>query len=292
MTEQLYCQCGEAAFFDNTLRAFDFFDCSFCSLRFVHPRYLDENIYGSEYFDGASHGFGFSNYEEDKTASSSYLSFILNKIHKLSSGKNLTLLDIGAANGFFISLASNSGIESKGIELSEDAVNWALSLGRDVKRTSIEEFRAEESFDVVTILDVLEHLAEPKEVLQMISGFLNQSGILVINVPDRSSVFARICGYRWHAYLPPEHWFYFNRKSISRLLEQTGFQVIEMGNLSKSFTVSYILKTISNSPQFPKQVRFLADTAIKLLRGWSHNVKVKVPLYDNLYVIAALKEKK
>jgi hypothetical protein len=143
----------------------------------------------------------------------------------------------------------------------------------------------------VTILDVLEHLAEPREALQMISGFLNQNGILVINVPDRSSVFARICGYRWHAYLPPEHWFYFNRKSISELLEQTGFRVVEAGNLSKSFTVSYILKTISNSPQFPKPARFVADIALKLLGGMSHKIKLKVPLYDNLYVIAALKEK-
>ncbi len=291
MTEHLICQCGGSAFFNNTLRKFDFYDCSFCSLRFVHPRYLDEDIYDKDYFDGASHGFGFSNYEEDKTASSSYLSFILRRIRKLASSKDLTLLDIGAANGFFVSLASNNGFESKGIELSEEAVNWALRLGRDVKKTSIEEFRAEESFDVVTILDVLEHLTEPREALQMISGFLNQNGILVLNVPDRSSVFARICGYRWHAYLPPEHWFYFNRKSISELLEQTGFRVVEAGNLSKSFTVSYILKTISNSPQFPKPARFVADITLKLLGSRSHKIKLKVPLYDNLYVIAALKEK-
>jgi SAM-dependent methyltransferase len=291
MSEQQICQCGGTAFFNNTLRTFNFYDCSFCSLRFVHPRYLDEAIYDSDYFDGASHGFGFSNYEEDKTASSSYLGFLLRRVHKLVSGQSNTLLDIGAANGFFVSLASTNGFKSKGIELSEDAVNWALRLGRDVRKTSIEEFKAEESFDVVTILDVLEHLAEPRETLQMISQFLNHKGILVINVPDRSSIFARICGYRWHAYLPPEHWFYFNRKSISELLEQTGFQVVEMGNLSKSFTVSYILKTISNSPQFPKPLRFVADIAIKLLRGWTHKIKIKVPLYDNLYIIATLKEK-
>jgi hypothetical protein len=91
--------------------------------------------------------------------------------------------------------------------------------------------------------------------------------------------------------LPPEHWFYFNRKSISELLEQTGFRVVEAGNLSKSFTVSYILKTISNSPQFPKPARFLGDIVLKLLGSKSHKIKLKVPLYDNLYVIAALKEK-
>lgn len=283
------CQCDGTAQFKFELRGFQFFDCHVCELRFVNPRYLPNELYASDYFSGATHGFGFTNYEEDKIASRSYLEFLLDQIATYTSAGR-QLLDIGAANGFFVALSKKAGFDSFGIELSDSAVSWARKLGRQVEVSSIEEFNTDKKFDVVTMLDVLEHLAEPKIAILKIRELMNRSGILVINIPDRSSFFSRICGTKWHAYLPPEHWFYFNKKSVTRLLTGAGFEIRRIGNLSKSFKISYILKTVENSPQFPKWINGVSHFLVERLHKKILKINIKIPLRDNLFVVAVRKD--
>lgn len=280
------CLCGSLAPHFTTMREFHFYDCSDCSLRFVSPRYPADEIYDSDYFHGAAHGFGFTDYEEDKRASDSYLNFLLKKIQEYKSSKNTSLLDVGAANGYFTELAKSQGFSPAGIEVSQSAVDWAIRLGRNVMCNSIEEYNPNEKFQVVTILDVLEHLEDPKSALLKIAALLNFDGLLVINVPDQGSLFARICRMKWHAYLPPEHWYYFNKRSLGKLLNDCGFTVLESRNLSKSFKVSYILQTVANSPQFPSVVRVISKTSLKILGSLAHRVQIRLPLFDNLYTIA------
>lgn len=283
------CLCGRDSDFIATLRGFDFYDCSTCDLRFVSPRFQAQNIYDEDYFNGATHGFGFSNYEEDKKASDSYLNFLIGKIKQFAKKENMRLLDVGAANGYFISLATPHGFDASGIEVSESAVKWATGLGRKVECTSIESFSAESEFDVITILDVLEHLEDPKAALLKIHSFTSEDGLVVINVPDRSSLFSRMCGMRWHAYLPPEHWYYFNRNSLELLLSDCGFEVVCVGNLSKTFKVSYMLQTVVNSPQFPQITRAVSRLLLRAMGKLAYRVQLPLPLYDNLFVIAKAK---
>lgn len=285
----IYCECGSDALYSATIRGFRLFTCKHCQLKFIHPRHLESEIYDAAYFSGATHGFGFTNYEEDKQASKSYLEFLLKKIQNSTAERLQTLLDIGAANGYFVELATFNGYVAKGIEVSQSAVLWANNLGRNVSCSSIEDFVTDEKFDVITLLDVLEHLESPKIAIQKISSMLNNAGLLVINVPDQSSLFARICGLKWHAYLPPEHWFYFGKKSLSHLLINSNYEIMDIGNLAKSFKVEYILCTIKNSPQFPLLLRKISESLIKVLPKFIMRTKVKIPIYDNLYAVARKK---
>ena len=280
------CLCGSSASYFTTLREFQFFDCPDCYLRFVSPRYLADEIYDKSYFHGAAHGFGFSDYEEDKRASDSYLNFLLKKIKEYKLSQNTSLLDIGAANGYFVELAKSQGFSSVGIEVSQSAVDWAAKLGRNVICSAIEEYIPNEKFQIVTILDVLEHLENPKDALLKIAALLNTDGLLVVNVPDQGSLFARICRMKWHAYLPPEHWYYFNKHSLRKLLNDCGFTVLESRNLSKSFKIAYILQTVANSPQFPNIVRVISKISLKVLGNLAHKIQIRLPLFDNLYTIA------
>ena len=285
-TEVALCQCGVTANFKFRLREFNFFDCPECSLRFVNPRYLANDIYDNEYFEGASHGFGFTNYEEDKIASQEYLRKYLKWISTFTRTKPKKLLDVGAANGYFVDLAIKSGFDAVGLEISHSAVDWAFKLDRPVIQGTLETLNNGVVYDVVTALDVLEHVPDPLNFLKIVRAKISDDGLVLINVPYAGSAFSKISGKRWHAYLPPEHCMYFNKKSLRTILEMAGFKVVIFRVISKSFTFGYIYMTIANSPQIPVAIRRSLKFINNFIPLSKMKLKVYLPLFDNLTVIA------
>lgn len=283
---KISCICNQDSSYIFTLREFKFYKCRSCKLIFVWPTFETKNLYSNDYFRGATHGFGFVNYESDKIASNNYLRSILKKIKKIQTN-SLTLLDIGSANGYFVKLSEEFGIKAKGIEISLDAVNWGLKLGRNVINSDFESFNDGIFYDVVTVLDVLEHIQNPKDFIRKVyKSHLKIGGLLVLNVPDSGSYFARLTGKKWHALLPPEHWYFFNRSSLKKLLSDENFKIIKMQNISKSMTLEYILKTIDNSPQSGKLIKLFARVILKFMPILILKKKIIVPFYDNLCVYA------
>jgi 2-polyprenyl-3-methyl-5-hydroxy-6-metoxy-1,4-benzoquinol methylase len=200
--------------------------------------------------------------------------------------ENFNLLDVGAANGFFVELCTKRGINAEGIEISQNAVEWAKSLGRNVTNSTLENFSPPGKFRVITLLDVLEHIHNPIEFLSAASLNLEDNGFLLINVPNEGSMSAKLAGKNWHALLPPEHWFYFNKKSLRLLLENSGFEVIKMKSISKSFTLNYIYLTVLNSPQIPNLVKQILKFLKPIFSGAFGKSKIFLPLYDNLSAVA------
>jgi 2-polyprenyl-3-methyl-5-hydroxy-6-metoxy-1,4-benzoquinol methylase len=268
------------------LRNFNFFDCNHCSLRFVSPRYLATDIYDNDYFQGASHGFGFTNYEEDKITSQEYLKKYLKWIRLYTLPSSNKLLDVGAANGYFVDLANKSQFDASGLEISGSAVDWAKKLKRPVIQGTLETFENGIEYDVITVLDVLEHVPEPLNFLKVARSKLSKNGIILINVPHAGSFFSKISGKNWHAYLPPEHWMYFNKKSLRTMLRMAGFEVVTSRVISKSFTFGYVYMTIANSPQVPKFIRNMFASLDKFIPVRRWKFKVYLPLFDNLTIIA------
>jgi 2-polyprenyl-3-methyl-5-hydroxy-6-metoxy-1,4-benzoquinol methylase len=252
----------------------------------VSPRKNEFQIYDKDYFSGAVHGYGFVNYEEDKLASMGYLKKYLKWLNKLGVGKDAKLLDVGAANGFFISLAERKGFNATGIELSEDAVEWAKKLGRRVFQSDAMSMSLSEKFDAITVLDVLEHLTQPEEFLARVKLNLNTNGFLLINVPNEGSFFAKLSGKSWHSYVPPEHLFYFNRKSLCSILSMNGYEIVKMRSISKTFKLSYIYKTIMHAPQIPTKFRKFFRIFNPIVNSKLGDLKIYLPLFDNLTVIA------
>jgi len=280
------CLCGHNSKWKFDLRDFDFYRCQECQLLFVHPVYDAREIYDETYFKGGSHGFGFSNYETDKLASSRYLTKLLKWALRECNETNPRLLDVGAANGFFLTICSDEGIEAEGVEISQEAVDWAEKLGRKVTCSTIEDFKTDQRYEVVSALDVLEHISEPIEFIQTVRKLLTEGGIFLVNVPYEGSFSAKLSGKKWHALLPPEHWFYFNKKSLRQILEVNGFEVVNLKVISKSFSLSYIFLTVVNSPQIPLFIRKLLGRVEFIFKSPIGKVKVFLPLYDNLSVLA------
>jgi 2-polyprenyl-3-methyl-5-hydroxy-6-metoxy-1,4-benzoquinol methylase len=199
------------------------------------------------------------------------------------------LLDIGTWCGTLLSFLK-SDYSVVGCEISQSAANYALSLGLDVKVGSFDSVSFDsESFDIITIIDVLEHLPQPRSVLEKIYGLLKPDGIVYIKVPNIQAQInkqsflnalnlstAGVC----ENYIHINH---FSHESLTSVLASLGFEVMEIGYTKAeiwdlSFPETYNLKIKKWSIN---QIRNLVTTVTNFLSRIS-----KLDVGFNIYIIA------
>lgn len=221
--------------------------CEDCQYLFVHPRpnHLAD-IYSEDYFEGASHGFGFRNYEREKLANSHVFAWLLDRIEGWLPNKGC-LLDVGTAMGVFLSMAAARGWTASGLDVSGYASAAARHKGLDVRSGTLQDHRwAVSQFDAVTYLDVFEHLSDPRAELSTLRELIRPGGLLVINTPNTCSLVARVLRTRWHHFVPPEHLQWYSPQNLQRLLAEYGFEVLQKTDVVKKFSVEYIAQTMAN----------------------------------------------
>ena len=258
--------------------------CIQCKHVWVFP--LPKNtkeIYQKDYFSGAHAGFGYVDYDRDKEPMNATFKKVLTKIESLSKKKGI-LLDIGAATGFFMDIARSRGWDTKGTEIAKYATLIAKKKGLEVICSDITKanFPAE-SFDVITLWDVLEHLASPQKEVKKVVKFLKPGGIVFINTPDMDSLLGRVLKTRWHMMGPPEHLHYFNKNNIKIFLKDNGLSIISIGTISKRFSCKYLLQVLNNSYGI-KWAGIIAQWANA--HPQIGNLSLPINLYDNMAVYA------
>jgi len=266
-----------------TVDGYHLYRCGTCGLIFVYPLPASiRDVYEEDYFEGATEGHGYVSYDADKepmvSAFEKYLAYIAAVLP--SKGR---LLDVGAATGFFVEIAQKRGFDASGIELSDYAASRGRSKGLSIQTGVIDDISG--SFDAITMLDVIEHVPDPRATLSKAASLLSPRGVLVINTPDADSLVARLLGRRWHAILPPEHLYYFDRKNMRSLLEETGFEVVLVKTIGKWFTIKYIFKTLHQSTR----MNFFLKVS-SLCSGWPlSKISIPINLYDSMFVLARKK---
>jgi SAM-dependent methyltransferase len=142
-------------------------------------------------------------------------------------------LDVGCGTGEFVDYLANvvpgTPWQAQGIELADDAVAFARSRGLQVDQTSVERLgdRFTGQFDLVTMFNVLEHLADPIDALNSCHRILRPGGVLVVQVPNDFSslqlaVRAHLDVEPWWIAIP-DHVNYFDYDSLSATLQRHGF---------------------------------------------------------------------
>jgi len=156
------------------------------------------------------------------------------------------LLDIGAAFGFAVSQARRAGWEATGIEISIAAARRAgdAAPGRVLVASALHTPFADAAFDVVTLWDVLEHLADPHAAIAEVARLLRPGGRLVLTTGDVGSLAARLFGARWHLYTLPEHLFFFSRRSLRELLGAHGLRVESERAEASLYTAGYLIERL------------------------------------------------
>lgn len=208
--------------------------CKKCNLIYQNPLPSTKDIvdmYDKDYFNGKGFDEGVNYYEGLKHKKSwDYISNSrMKNIEKFSNkGK---ILDIGCGMGDFLDIAKKRGWNTNGLELSKYSSNIAKKRFRlNVFCGTIDEAKYDsKEFDVITMIEVIEHLENPKNTLKECNRILKDSGILVIQTGDINSLYAKIKGEKW-PYILLGHLHYFSKKTLVKMLNETGFEVIKVYN--------------------------------------------------------------
>jgi SAM-dependent methyltransferase len=180
------------------------------------------------------------------------------------------LLDVGCAAGFLLEVAGEQGFEAFGLDRNPEAVRMARErFGDRVEQGSLESGAFPGvTFDVVTLIDVLEHVADPAELLDAILPRLEPGGVLAAVLPNRASWMRRILGSRWPHYVA-EHLYHWSPRNLDRFLSQRGWEVraIRTG-LRKTFTGNYLTAYAARVGSWlPPGLALLGDRHLRIPTG-------------------------
>lgn len=177
-----------------------------------------------------------------------------------------TLLDVGAGTGMLLEEAQRQGFErAVGIEPSSWAVEVARARGLDVFPGVLPHpALSQQSFDVITLVDVVEHVDEPIGLLRQCAQALAPTGRLLVVTPDVGSVVARTMGGRWWHYRMA-HIGYFDAHTLRLALARAGLRVISLRRPSWYFEASYLYHRLGQYLPLPSIER--PPPALRRLMG-------------------------
>jgi 2-polyprenyl-3-methyl-5-hydroxy-6-metoxy-1,4-benzoquinol methylase len=215
-------------------------ECAGCGLPYLNPR-VRASVILESYSSAVDSRFAEQNPERIATFRRVFQKWL--RRFGLEPTRVKTLLDVGCAGGAFPKVASDLGFSAIGVEPSR----WLCEFGRqqyglDLRPGTLEEQDfPPDSFDVLTMWDVVEHLFDPERTMAEAHRVLKSDGYLIINYPDYSSLPRRLLGYRWPFFLSV-HLFYFNPRTMRRFLERFGFQVVEVRPYLQTLRLEYVLE--------------------------------------------------
>ena len=183
-------------------------------------------------------------YEDGAENRSLQMRWLLGKLQK-SCPDARTLLDIGAGTGLLVREAVSSGYEAMGIEPSR----WLSQIGRqsglNILNGTLPCLELEgKAFDVVCLIDVIEHVQDPVGLLRSCITLVSANGVLVVVTPDIGSVVARALGKRWW-HLRLAHVGYFNKKNMTLALSRSGFQAVDSFRAKWFFPIDYVMDRLA-----------------------------------------------
>lgn len=156
------------------------------------------------------------------------------------------LLDVGAYCGVFMQAAANDGFKVFGVEPSRWATQFCRERKLDVHCGTLENLPKDKTdFDVLTSWDVLEHVSDPMGHLEEINRRLKLNGIYTFSTLHLDNWFPRLLGERWPWYMDM-HLYYFTNKVLKYMLEQKGFEVVNVRSYCHIITAEYFCRKLDS----------------------------------------------
>lgn len=244
--------------------------CNTCGLVYMNPRPAVsefERIYPSNY-----HAFDFSEKE---------FGFVFKVRARLEANRLLScckdlpddakILDVGCGDGFHLNLLRKYGKKSwtlEGIDMDRRAIEMATKSGLTVHRGSVETIDLPENrYDLAFIIQTIEHVEKPDAVFRGIRRLLKPGGKLLIVTDNTDSIDFKFFRRRyWGGYHFPRHWNLFNRRSMLKLAEKTGYEVAFAGTQVSPVNWVYTIHNWLVGKKAPKWIinRFTLKSTVSL----------------------------
>lgn len=173
-----------------------------------------------------------------------------------------TVLDVGAGNGYFVTLAREEfALQADGLEISDREIRFAKDvLGVDLINEDVATHGRQ--YDVVTCFNVIEHVPSVRPFFAHLLSCLRPGGLLVVTTPNPKCVHARVKGLkRWNMVDPPHHINLLTRQALTTLAASEG--LIEAHYETLSTYVSFV-REIDTSNMLLRRLVFRTLRALGL----------------------------
>ena len=185
------------------------------------------------------------------------------------------LLDVGAGSGILVEEALKLGFTAEGIEPARSLQQEASRRGLPVRSGVLPQAEVAGPYDVVTLIDVIEHVPDPLGLLTQVRDLMTPASICVLVTPDVGSIAARLMGWRWWHYRVA-HVGYFSRNTLQKALRAVALTPIETTRPTWYFPASYLASRVLG--YLPRSLRLPVPKALD-------RVTVPLNLYNSLLVI-------
>jgi len=210
------------------VRTFNVLRCDGCDLERAAPMPTEQELsalYAAGYFSGEGHGYQ-DYFGRERAIADEKARVRMDALERAGLERPARVLEVGAADGRFLLEAARRGFDATGVEWSREAREASDELVRERIFASLEDADggqrdSSRRFDVFAAFDVIEHWRSPLEELAKVRERLSERALIAVVVPVIDNVNARAWPTSWDQYKPPEHLWFYSRKSIAKLIEQT-----------------------------------------------------------------------
>lgn len=215
----------------------DLQECRSCATRFLDPQPSDERlaeIYGPGYYDpwGMDH---------DASAAAIKASTMGRLLDEAGLSADERVLDVGCATGSLAELVVKRGAKAFGVDLNPIAIKGAIErvpTGHFHCGVLSEQPFPGVEFDLVTLVDCIEHFRAPEVEMVAVAQRLAPGGRVLLSTPRIDSLLHRLMGSAWPQYRE-EHLTYFSRRGMEALLQRCGLTAVSVRPTSKALTLGY-----------------------------------------------------
>jgi SAM-dependent methyltransferase len=269
------CACGSITDHDFRFRVngCSILACRVCGTGCTDAQGFDPALYYTEDYFSGGHADGYCDYIGSEEVLRREFARGVEFVRRWCRGGKL--LEIGCAYGFFL-MEARRHFDVIGLELAAEAADHARRAGLHVLQGEADEQTLQQigSVDVVVMLDVIEHLPDPRQTLALCARYINPGGIIVITTGDFGSLLARCVGKNWRLMTPPQHLWFFTREGMRRLSADVGLSTLHFDRPWKIVPASLALFQLQRMLHLP--VRRLAAAS---------GIGVPVNLFDAMRIV-------
>ena len=223
--------------------------CPQCALSYLSPRLSEAAMLrfyeDDKYFENGD--VGYAGYLQQEQSLRYSFRRLLRQLHRrrLDGG---ALLEVGCGYGFLLDEAKPYFDCRVGIDFSE-AVERAAGRADRVYQGDLDALPADERFDCIVLVSVIEHVHRPVDYLQALRERLRPGGKVVIATPNVDSIFRRLLGPRWPAFqVVPEHVGFYNGPTLCALMKRAGFSGVTSIPYVRAYPANMIIEEFNVWP--------------------------------------------